>query len=115
MDNEKAIIDQLHHDAAILLRQHKTDEEIIQALVKQGTDRHYAAIILNNLRNDHLNKKKFRNTLLAGLGILIMGLLLNVASYRFSLKGGMLFFYVFLGVVVTGISIIARAFILYRK
>lgn len=115
MDNEKAVIDQLHRDVALLLQQKKTDEEVIQLLIDRGTDRHYAETVLYNVQQDRWNKKGFRNTLLYGLGFLLMGLLLTYASYRFAVKGGLLYYLVFWGVIVAGISQIARAFILFRK
>lgn len=115
MDSEKAIIDQLHRDVTVLLQQKKTDEEIVQALVARGVDQHYGATILNNVQHDRRNKRGFRNTFLFGLGFLLLGLLLTLASYRFSVKGGLMFYFIFWGVIVAGISYIARAFILFRK
>lgn len=115
MDNEKAIIDQLHKDVALLLQQKKTGEEIIQQLVDKGTDRNYAEIVLINVQQDRRNKKGFLVTLFYGIGFLVMGGLLTYSSYRFAVKGGLLYYLVFWGIIVTGITYIARAFILFRK
>jgi cytochrome c-type biogenesis protein CcmH/NrfF len=115
MSPESAVIQQLHTEAADLLQQKKSDEEIVDQLVTKGYERHYAEIVLENVKKDTADKKNFWITFFYGLGFLLLGAALSYYSYRFAFKTGAFFYILFWGVIVTGISIMARAFILFKK
>ena len=105
----------LHTEVETLFRQNKDEEDIITYIISKGYDRHYAEMVLGNIQEDAADKKNFWKTLFYGIGFLIAGILVTVASYFFSISGGLLFFIFYWGLIVTGISIIARAFIVFRK
>ena len=115
MSQESAVIQQLHTEAANLLQQKKSDEEIVDHLVTKGYERHYAEIVLENVKKDTADKKNFWITFFYELGFLLLGAALSYYSYRFAFKTGAFFYILFWGVIVTGISIMARAFILFKK
>lgn len=115
MAGEDAIIDQLHREAAILLRSKKDDPTIISALCAMGATPHYAEQVLLNVKKDVSDKKGFWITLSSGLGLLVMGAILNLASHNFSVAGSHPLYHVFWGVIVAGIGLTARAFIIFRK
>jgi hypothetical protein len=115
MTSEADIIKMLHIEAADLLRNKKQDEEIISYIVAKGYERRYAETILDNIKEDAEDKINFRKTLLYGLGLLLSGVLVSFTSYSFARSMGALFYFFYWGLIVTGISIIARAFIIFKK
>lgn len=108
-------LNHLHEEAANLYKQEKSDEEIISFIVSKGYERYYAEMILDNVKEDASDKKNFIKTLLYGMGFLIAGILVTFASRYFALSVGAMFYLFYWGLVVTGVSIIARAFIIFRK
>jgi hypothetical protein len=105
----------LHADAAKLLLQQKPDEEIIAFIISKGHESHYARDVLENVRVDAIEKKQFRKTLFYGSGFIVAGLLAIFASWFFAERMGMLFYFFYWGLVVTGISIIIRAYIIFKN
>jgi len=108
-------IDLLHQKARDLLRQKKQHTEIIAELQKEGIDGDYAQVIINNVFKDISNKKNFWKLLFSGLLIILAGVTLNLLSYRIAANSNSYVFYVFWGIFVTGIILIARAFIMFKK
>lgn len=115
MSQESAVIQQLHTEAAKLLQQKKSGEDVVDHLMAKGYERHYAEIVVSNVCKDTADKKNFWITFFYGLGFLLLGAALTYSSYRFAFKTGAFFYILFWGVIVTGISIMARAFILFKK
>lgn len=115
MSDETKIIQQLHAEAAMMLRQGEPEEKVVTMLQAKGCDRRYAETILMNIREDAANKLRFRKTVFYGVGFLLAGFMLTFSSYYFSMSRGSGFYIFFWGLFAGGISIIARAFILYRK
>lgn len=108
-------IEALHASAKEMMKAKLPKEVIIDKLTARGLEPYYAKMILDNLENDKSDKRNFRITLLAGLILIIAGIILNVLSYRIAEKTGSLMFYCFWGIIVSGMLLIARAFILFRK
>lgn len=115
MPVDEDIIKKLHADAAQLLLRHKSDEEIVDHLVANGCDRNYAEMILLNVKNDAADKVHFRKSIAVGVGFLLAGFLLTYSSYFFAISRGAPFYFLYWGLLVAGVSMIARAFILFRK
>lgn len=105
----------LHDEAARMLKEKKSDEDIILYIISKGHEWHYAELVLDNVRRDAHNKKGFWKTLFYGLGFLVAGVTLTISSKVFSTSLGIAVYGVFWGMIVVGISIIARAFIIFRK
>jgi len=108
-------IDMLHSKVRTLLEDEVPEHIIIEELVREGHTEYYARTIMDNIRQEKSNKKAFSTTLLLGTGITAGGILLNIISYNTAEANNATFFYVFWGIVALGISMILRAFILYRK
>jgi hypothetical protein len=115
MPGETDLMQELHKEAADLLQQKKTDEYIVGHLITKGHERHYAETVLENVKEDVADKIGFRNTFLYGLGFIIAGVLLTYTSRHFAINSGAFFYFFFGGLMVAGISFIARAFIIFRK
>jgi len=107
-------IEELHLQVKKLLSENHTNEAIVEQLQKQGLERYYIETIIENIRDEELDKKSFRNSMIMGLFYIAAGLLINIFSYRIAENISSSFFYLFWGVVVLGIVTIARGFILYK-
>ncbi|MEO7310802.1 MAG: hypothetical protein ABIX01_10425 [Chitinophagaceae bacterium] len=105
----------LHKKAAQLLQNKAKDDEIITALIKEGINHDYATLILDNVKDDVHDKKEFRKHWVSGSFITIAGLLVNYLSYEISEKYGAGSFLLLWGIVLFGILIIVRGFIIFRK
>ena len=105
----------LHDEAAQLLAASKSDEEIISYIIAKGYERHYAENVLDNIKEDVQDRRNFWKTLFYGISFLIAGILVTVASRQFAISTGALFYLFYWGLIITGISIIIRAFIIFRK
>jgi hypothetical protein len=113
MDNTDAIIKQLHMEAAELLASENSDEFIIDSLIKKGIDRHYAEVVLENVKNDISDRKEFYKHLFGGTFVFIAGGILTFGTFSIAKPGGL--YFVFWGIMVYGIFSITRAFIIFRK
>jgi hypothetical protein len=105
----------LHKKARGLLRQGKPESYILEELRKEGITMDYAQIIMANVYNDIHDRKSFWKLLFSGLFFIIGGLAINFFSYQIAVNTGSLFFYLFWGIVVSGIVMIAKAFIIFKK
>ena len=112
-DPISAKIKALHTEAADLLRQKATDEQIIEALKQHGIDFAYAQTILENAREDVDDKKEFYKLVFGGAFVTFGGVALTVMSYRSAVSWGV--FFVFTGLIVAGIASVVRGFIIYKK
>lgn len=115
MQDDNQFIDQLHNEAAQLMRKGRSEQEIITRLCELGAQPHYASQVIDNITRDKAKRKGFWITLMYGAGFLILGGVLNFISWQFAVKSGAYAYYVFWGVMVVGLIYIAKAFILYRK
>lgn len=106
-----AAIQELHAEAKRLLERSNTDETIVNILVKKGVAPHYAEMILENVKSDRSNKTAFYKLLLLGSFTLATGLIITFGSYA----RGSGSYIILGGIVVAGATMVARAFILYRK
>lgn len=102
----------LHNDALLLLKQKKDDESIITQLMKRGIDRHYAEIVLENVKNDMHDRKQLNRHIFMGSFIFLAGLAMTITSYVTTFSGD---FFVFAGLIVTGIIVIIRGVITFKK
>jgi hypothetical protein len=105
----------LHAEVAALIQKKKNDADIIEYVISKGHERYYAELVLNNVREEISDKKNFWKTFFYGLGFLLSGILVSVSSWYFAISTGAMFYFFYWGLIVAGISIIARAFILFRK
>lgn len=105
----------LHTEVAGLILKNKTETEIIEYVISKGYERYYAEMILNNVQEENADKKNFWKTFFYGLAFLISGILVSLASRYFALSTGAIFYIFYWGLIVAGISFIARAFILFRR
>ncbi len=113
-DDTKQKVKLLHEKVKQLLLAHKTEEQIIIELSKDGIDSQYAQVIIENVNDDKADKKSFRSSLIMGGFYLASGLLLNYFSYSIAAASNSFFFYLFWGILILGIVTIVRGFILYK-
>lgn len=113
VDNTNEIINELHAEAARLLKLKSSEEFIVSSLMAKGIDRHYAEMIIENVKGDESDKKEFYKHLFGGAFVLLAGLILTLGTYSLSVPGGI--YIVFWGFMVYGIIAIVRAFIMFRK
>jgi len=105
----------LHAEVAGLILKNKNENEIIEHVVSKGYERYYAEMILNNVQEEVSDKKSFWKTFFYGLAFLVSGILVSLASRYFALSTGAIFYFFYWGLIVAGISIIARAFIIFKR
>jgi hypothetical protein len=108
-------IETLHTKAATLLQQKREEAAIIDELVKEGIEPSYAALIIENVKSDLEDRRLFKKEFGMGVFFVIAGLLINLLSYQLAVNLNSFFFYVFWGIIVLGIIMIYRAFVLFRK
>jgi hypothetical protein len=113
-ENSSQKIKALHAQAKKLIGANESEEFVISELCKNGITEDYAAIIIDNVLNDIRDKKDFWKLLVMGSFITISGLLITYTSYTSSENTGG-YYFIFWGIVITGIVMIFRAFTLYRK
>jgi hypothetical protein len=68
----------LHAKVKDLLQQGHSDEQVVQELKKDGIEEHYTLLVIDNVHNDHSDKKSFRNAMIMGTFYIAAGLLLNI-------------------------------------
>ena len=105
----------LHKKVKDLLKQGKSENHIIEELKKDGINLDYAHIIIENVYNDIHDRKNFWRLIFGGLFFIIGGLAINYFSYQIAANAGSFFFYLFWGIVVAGIVMILRAFIIFKN
>ncbi len=108
-------IDLLHKKVRTLLRQKRQHAEIITELKRDGIDPDYAQTIIDNVYNDISDKRNFWKLLFSGVFFILAGFILNLLSYRIAVNSISVIFYLFWGIIVAGIILIIRAFVLFRK
>src|SRR4051812_7230441 len=108
-------IQKLHQKAKDLLKTDLDEEEIVQEFKKCGIDPSYARLIIENVKSDVRDKTDLWKLIFMGSFFILGGLLLNYFSYSIAAKANSVFFYLFWGIIVTGITILIRAYFLYRK
>lgn len=113
MNNPDAIIKELHKEASLLLQQDHDDETIVTTLMTKGIERHYAEIVLANVKNDQSDTKEFYKHLFGGAFFFLAGLAMTIKGYSMVSPGGM--YIVFTGLMVYGIVQVVRAFVLFKK
>jgi len=115
MDLFPNMVDTAHAEAADMLRDKVPDDEIIKKLQEHGIEEFYAGTILENVKSDRNKRKNFWLTVLSGCVFVVLGLILNFASWYFSVRANSPFAYVFWGIIVFGIVTIFRGFVLFKK
>ena len=105
----------LHARVKEMIREGMKEEEVIDKLVREGLDKQYCYLIIANIENDVEERRDFRKMLFGGLFITAGGLMINLLGYKIGLNFGSSFYYVFWGIVVSGVVMIIRGFILFRK
>jgi hypothetical protein len=113
VDNTNEIINELHSEAARLLKQKSSEEFVVSSLMAKGIDQHYAEMIVENVKSDESDRKEFYKHLFGGAFVLLAGIILTLGNYSLAVPGGM--YLVFWGFMVYGIITILRAFIIFRK
>ena len=108
-------ISDLHEKAKQLLSEDIQEKDIISELIKEGITSSYAEIIIENVKSDISDKRNFWKEFFTGIAITVVGFLLNYLSFAVATRSGTLTFILFWGIVVFGISVIIRAFIIFRK
>ncbi|MCX6315875.1 MAG: hypothetical protein NTW29_01180, partial [Bacteroidetes bacterium] len=68
MQDENLFIDQLHLEAARLMREGKSEQDMITRLCQLGAQPHYASQVIDNVKRDKTKRKGFWITLLYGVG-----------------------------------------------
>ena len=105
----------LHKKAKELLKQDMDEDEIINELIKEGIDSHYAALIIENVKTDIRDRTDAWKLTLMGTFFVVGGIYINNFSYQIAVNANSTFFYLFWGIAVTGILILYKAFTLFRK
>ena len=105
--------EEVHRQAAQMLKQKLHDKEIIEHLTIDGLDQYYAEMILENVKNDVEDKKQFWKNVLRGLFVFISGLILSIGTYQLAAPGG--FYCIFSGIMLVGIISVIKGYILFRK
>ena len=110
-----AFIRDAHNQALILLKRGTSEHDAVNALVQSGLDAGYAETVVDNMQREISDRKGFLKLLVGGIFTVCCGLGINYFSRQIAINTGLLFFFVFWGIVVGGILMILRAFLYFRK
>jgi hypothetical protein len=108
-------IKRLHLRAAALLAETRSISKTVAALVEEGVDPGYARLLVNNVMNDQRDDSDAWRLLIMGLFFVFGGLGINYYSYQIAVQSNSYIFYVFWGIVVTGIVFLYKAYGLFRR
>ncbi|MBL0146510.1 MAG: hypothetical protein IPP48_12975 [Chitinophagaceae bacterium] len=110
-----AEVERLHNNVKQFLQSGKTENEIIELLKQEGLEEYYVQTIIDNVLADKRDRKDFWKLILMGTFTVVSGLFINYSSYSFAVQNGSGYFYLFWGIIVVGLLMIVRAFILFNK
>jgi len=105
----------LHRKAKDLLRMNSDEDEIIEELKKEGIDQGYAQLIIENVKSDIRDRSDASKLTGMGIFFIVGGICINYFSYQIAANANAPFFYLFWGIVVTGLLMLVRAFFLFRR
>jgi hypothetical protein len=108
-------IEVLHKMAGKYLQEGLCENEITEILKKQGLEDFYAKKIIENVLLDKQRKRSFWLLLFGGILVIAVGFGLNYYSYKMASTSNTSFFHLFWGIMVVGLIMIIRAFILFKK
>lgn len=108
-------VERLHLEVQTLLANKYSEDEIVSKFKEEGQLPYYIQTIIENIKGDIADKASFRNSIIMGLVYFVGGLVINILSYTIAGNTNSLFFYLFWGIIVLGITTIVRGFILYKK
>jgi len=107
----KDYIDQAHERVKKMQRDKMSDEEIIAVLQSEGMTEYYARTLIENVESDRHSRKGFWQLVIAGIGAIAAGAFLLFNDFGTG--------FIFIGLVgacfVGGITMILRAYIIFRK
>jgi hypothetical protein len=81
VENTNEIINELHSEAARLLKLKSSKEFIVSSLMAKGIDQHYAEMIVENVKSDKSDRKEFYRHLFGGSFVLFAGIILTFGTY----------------------------------
>ncbi|BAV09676.1 hypothetical protein SAMN05421788_1011113 [Filimonas lacunae] len=114
-DAASRTIEAIHESVRTYLKQGLTNEQIIEKLKEENLEPYYIETVIDNIYKEYEDKKNLKNAILTGSILVIVGLVINMLSYRLSENMNSSAFLLFWGIVVTGIVTIIRGMILYRS
>jgi hypothetical protein len=115
-DYQDILIQQMHDEARKLLQEGLADDAIVGKMKNQfSIDSFYAETILDNIYAEKENRVAFFKHLAYGLTMIIAGAWMTYRSYVLSIEMGIVPTLILWGLVVSGISVLIRGFILFRK
>lgn len=115
MISTKEYIDQAHNRVRQLLAEGLTEEEIIATLAKEGMTAYYVQSLIDNVQNDREDKKAFWKLVAAGLLALAVFAFIWLYPGFDGFRGGWIYYFLFFASLGGGITLLFRAFSLFRK
>lgn len=112
-DDSDGRVRDLHAEAVQLLTEKHTDKFIIDALMKKGILEYYAEMILENAKHDKSDNNEFYKHLFGGTFVFMAAAIMTFGTYSVAVPGGI--YFIFWGLMVSGIIMIIRAFLFFRK
>jgi hypothetical protein len=101
MANTNDQIKMLHAEVSALVKEKKAEAEILTHIISKGHEPYYAELVLNNVKEEIADKKNFWKTFFYGLGFLISGILVSLASWYFAISTGAMFYIFYWGLIIT--------------
>lgn len=98
-----------------MLKKGGKESVLISELQKEGIDEDYARVIISNVQSDQQDKKDFWKLIFIGATLIFAGSLINYFSYLIAQKYNATFFWLFWGIIVSGVLSFIRAHFLFRK
>lgn len=112
MDTVNRKIEELHHIVRKGIEEGLSNEEIEQKLSSYNLEPYYRQQLIQNIQNEKWDRKQFWRTLIAGVFVMAVGIACTLLSYFYTWSGSYL---VLWGLMVSGVLLIIRASVYYRK
>lgn len=108
-------IDMLHQKVRKLKAAGMPDENIIELLREDGVDEIYAQTLLENVANDKDQKKGFWKLLAAAVFTFFVAFFLHFSHQFDGRRLTLIYQFIFWCAIISGITMLFRAFVVFRK
>lgn len=108
-------VEYLHNKVKKLLALNLSETEIIKALKEDEADEFYTKTIIENVLADKDDNKGFWKLLVFGILAIMVSVFIYFAPDFDRFRGGWIYLFLFWAPIIGGITLITRAFVIFRK
>lgn len=115
MISTKDYIDVLHRRVKQMLEDKLPEQEIIELLVKEGVESHYAQMVIGNVQNDLHDRKAFYKLIVAGIVCLATSAFVWFYPDFAHFRRGLIYCFLLLAPLIGGCTFLYRAYSIFKQ